>query len=94
MEELTGTITNLKAKIEHLVSLHKQLKEEKEQLLNENSTLSKTLEEQKSIIEKLEKEKAELAERNNQEQKEVISETKLKINELVQEIDNCITLLK
>ncbi len=94
MEELTVTITNLKLKVEQLVGLHQDLKKEKEQLSEDNKKLVKTIEEQKLIADRLEKEKLELAESNNNKQKEVISDTKQKINELVQEIDDCIALLK
>jgi hypothetical protein len=94
MEELTVTITNLKLKVEQLVSLHQDLKKEKEQLSEDNKKLVKTIGEQKLIADRLEKEKLELAENNDNKQKEVISDTKQKINELVQEIDDCIALLK
>jgi phage shock protein A len=94
MNDLTPTITDLKSKIEKLVTLHGQLKSNNEQLLAEKASLEKTVNEQKAIIEKLETNNKELIENKNEEQHKIITDTKLKINELVQEIDSCIALLK
>ncbi|OFY83777.1 MAG: hypothetical protein A3F72_07300 [Bacteroidetes bacterium RIFCSPLOWO2_12_FULL_35_15] len=94
MNDLTLTITDLKAKVEKLVNLHQQLKKDNEQLNSENGNLLKTIEEQKVTIESLQGKNKELVNTNNEEQNKIITDTKLKINELVQEIDNCIVLLK
>lgn len=94
MNDLTLTITDLKAKVEKLVNLHQQLKKDNEQLSSENGNLLKTIEEQKVTIESLQGKNKELVNTNNEEQNKIITDTKLKINELVQEIDNCIVLLK
>lgn len=87
MNDLTLTITDLKAKVEKLVNLHQQLKKD-------NDQLQKTVEEQKITIEKLEKNNLEIVNSKSEEQNKIVTDTKLKINELVQEIDNCIALLK
>jgi hypothetical protein len=94
MNDLAPTITDLKGKIEKLVKLHQQLKQENDTLNAEKQTLLKTVEEQKITIEALQKSKHELEQKNSEEQNTIITDTKLKINELVQEIDDCIALLK
>jgi chromosome segregation ATPase len=94
MNDLTLTITDLKAKVEKLVNLHQQLKKDNEQLSSENGNLLKTIEGQKVTIETLETKNKELVNTSNEEQNKIITDTKSKINELVQEIDNCIVLLK
>lgn len=93
MNELAPNIADLKTKVEKLVSLHKQFKNENERLVNDISTLQKTVEDQKVKLNILEKENKTLLENKNEEQNKIITETKTKINELVQEIDNCIALL-
>ena len=94
MNDLTPTITDLKGKIEKLVKLHQQLKQENDLLANEKAELLKTVEEQRGLIESLQQNHQELEKRKSEEQDTIISDTKLKINELVQEIDDCIALLK
>ncbi len=94
MEELTKTINSLKTKVEQLTGLHQQLKKDKEQVSADNKELLKTIEEQKTTIAQLENNNKQLNEKSTEQQEQVITETKIKINELVQEIDNCIALLK
>jgi chromosome segregation ATPase len=94
MNDLAPTITDLKGKIEKLVNLHKQLKQENDRLTEENTGLKNTIEEQKLMIGSLQKENQEVVQTKNDEQNKTITDTKLKINELVQEIDSCIALLK
>ncbi len=94
MNDLTLNITDLKAKIEKIVKLHQELKKENEQLVTDNVNLQKTIEEQKNTIVALEKNNKEIEETKSVEQNKIVTDNKLKINELVQEIDNCIALLK
>lgn len=94
MNDLTLNITDLKSKIEKLVNLHQVLKKENEQLLADKENLQKTIDEQKLTIEALEKNNKEIEASKNEEQSKIVTDTKVKINELVQEIDNCIALLK
>jgi predicted nuclease with TOPRIM domain len=94
MNELTLPITDLKAKIEKLVTLHQQLKKDNEQLYSDNGELQKTIDEQKTTITNLLNTNQELLQDKDKEQNKIVTDTKLKINELVQEIDNCIALLK
>ncbi len=94
MSNLTLNIKDLKAKVEKLVNLHQQLKKDNNRLITENENALKTLKEQKNTIETLQKNNKELSQNKNEEQNKVITDTKRKINELVQEIDQCIALLK
>ncbi|MCX6295755.1 MAG: hypothetical protein NTX97_06760 [Bacteroidetes bacterium] len=94
MNDLTLNITDLKSKIEKIVKLHQELKKENEQLVADKENLQKTIDEQKNTIAVLEKNNKEIEETKSIEQDKIVTDTKLKINELVQEIDNCIALLK
>jgi hypothetical protein len=94
MNDLAPTITDLKGKIEKLVKLHQQLKQENDSLVAKNAELLNTIEGQKVEIEALQKVNQELEVTKTDEQNNIITDTKLKINELVQEIDDCIALLK
>ncbi|HEX8516816.1 MAG TPA: hypothetical protein VF868_11495 [Bacteroidia bacterium] len=94
MNDLAPNMTDLKGKIEKLVKLHQQLKQENDALNAEKAELQKTVEEQRSAIETLERANNELEQKKAEEQNTIITDTKLKINELVQEIDDCIALLK
>ena len=94
MNDLTLKITDLKTKVEKLVGLHQQLKQDNERLTSDNIKLLGVIEEQKLVIETLENKNKELTENTKEEQQQLITDTKEKINELVQEIDSCIALLK
>lgn len=94
MNDLTLNITDLKAKIEKIVKLHQELKKENELLSAEKENLLKTIEEQKNTIVALETSNKEIQDSKNEEQNKIVIDTKEKINELVQEIDDCIALLK
>ena len=94
MNDLAPTITDLKGKIEKLVKLHQQLKQENDSLNEEKANLHKVIEEQKETIASLQRTNQELELKKSEEQNTIITDTKLKINELVQEIDDCIALLK
>jgi len=94
MNDLTLNIGDLKGKIEKLVKLHQELKKENEQLVSDKESLQNTINEQKMTIEVLEKNNKAIEASKNEEQTKIVVDTKEKINELVQEIDNCIALLK
>ena len=93
MSDLAPAMTDLKGKIEQLVKLHQQLKHDNDLLITDNEGLKKTIGDQKLRIESLEKNNRELSSSKNIEQNNLITDTKSKINELVQEIDQCIALL-
>ena len=94
MNDLAPTIIDLKGKIEKLVNLHKQLKQQNDTLSTDITSLKKTIDEQNLTIEALKKENQELVSAKNEQQNKTITDTKDQINELVQEIDSCIALLK
>ena len=93
MSDLALNITDLKTKIEKLVTLHKVFKAENEKLTLEVATLKNELENQMVKIQTLEKENKDLLLKKDEEKETIVSNTKEKINELVQEIDDCIALL-
>ncbi len=94
MNELTTSINELKTKVEKLVALNRQFKNENEKLNEENKSLKHTLEEQKDFINTLQIENQKTIDNKGKEQNKIVTDSKLKIDELVQEIDNCIGLLK
>lgn len=93
MSDLTLNITDLKAKVEKLVTLHKAFKEENEKLTLELSDFKKTIENQTIKIQLLEKENKDLLIKKDEEKDNIVTNTNEKITELVQEIDDCIALL-
>lgn len=93
MNDLAPNMTDLKGKIEQLVKLHQLMKQENDRLTKDNGELHQQLQEQKARLEQLEASRAELIQNKEKEQEIIITDTKSKINELVQEIDNCIALL-
>jgi exopolyphosphatase/pppGpp-phosphohydrolase len=92
MSHLASTADKLRAKIEKLLHLHTLLEASNEKLTRERADLLKTIEDQKLAIRQLEDENKltrlaqKLPETGN-------LDLKLKINELVREIDKCIALL-
>ncbi|MGB3947706.1 MAG: hypothetical protein WBM13_06960 [Bacteroidia bacterium] len=94
MSDLDLNLVDLKSNVEKLVRLHQTLKNENKELKKKNTELLEIVENQTNRIQFLERSNSELTTKNSTEQEQRISETKIKINELVQEIDNCIALLK
>ena len=94
MDNLTLISGRLRSKLEKLLHLHKKLKEDNNKLLEERKDLLKKIEEYKNSINKLEEKNkvAKLAE-TLLKTNENSSEVKLKIKELVRELDKCIALL-
>ena len=92
MSNLASTADKLRAKIEKLLHLHTALEGDNARLTEERFNLLKTIEDQKQVIRELEEANKltrlaqQLPENGNQD-------LKLKINELVREIDKCIALL-
>ena len=93
MSDLTATIAEFKTKIEKLVTLHSQLKADYDKLAIDNQQLKGAIAEQLVVIEVLKKSNQDLVTNTNEQHNTLITDTKLKINELVQEIDNCIALI-
>lgn len=94
MKDLTLITQSLHSKIEKLVHLHDKLKEENKKLQADKKGLEKKVEEQQVLIQTLEEEavKVKLALSLNKSADQT-TDVKLKINELVREIDKCMALL-
>ncbi len=94
MSKLSPIIQNISQKIELLNQRTEKAEEEKMTLKKMIGDLSEQLDSKQQEIEKLEEENGKLRMANSLSGGgEAVTETKLKINELVREIDKCIALL-
>ena len=94
MSDLKSIASSLENKIEKLVDLHHRTRKELSGLKTENTHLIQTIDQQKKAIKDLEEKgkvlKLSKSLTNNNEN---TTELKLKINELIREVDKCISLL-
>ncbi|MDQ3190556.1 MAG: hypothetical protein M3Q58_03095 [Bacteroidota bacterium] len=94
MSNVSTKINGLQAKVEKLISLHRNLMAQNTELKRENSNLLEQKEILKTTVNNLEdqikiiKLAKSLSDTDGNSQK-----AKIKINELVREIDNCIAFL-
>ena len=87
-------INNIGLNVEKLIEKGNQLKVEKKSLQQDNDTLDAQLQEKKKQIVALQdKVKLMNISKSIDVSKQEVKETRLKINEYVREIDNCIALL-
>ena len=94
MEDLSLIVSGLEYKVKKLVDLQNKLKAENQSLKIEKRELSEIVEKHQSSINQLEeKYKISRLAKSVEKGKET-TEIKLKINEMVREIDKCIALLK
>lgn len=94
MSNYSSIITSLNSKIEKLVFLHRSLEEEKMRLNAEKQDLFKIIQQLKTKNNYLEEQnKAIRVARDMTEEGESSLDLKLKINEMVREIDKCLALL-
>lgn len=94
MSNYSSIITSLNSKIEKLILLHRNLEEDKMRLNAEKQNLLKIIQELKIKNNYLEEQnKAIRMAKDFKEDGESSLELKLKINEMVREIDKCIALL-
>jgi hypothetical protein len=94
MSNYSSIITSLNSKIEKLILLHRNLEEEKMRLNAEKQDLVKIIQELKIKNNYLEEQnKAIRLAKDIKEDGESSLDLKLKINELVREIDKCLALL-
>ncbi|MCX7743939.1 MAG: hypothetical protein N2167_05165 [Flavobacteriales bacterium] len=94
MSNYSSIITSLNSKIEKLILLHRNLEEEKMRLNAEKQDLLKIIQELKIKNNYLEEQnKAIRMAKDIKEDGESSLDLKLKINEMVREIDKCIALL-
>ena len=93
MNDAHELISGIEYKVRKLVNLQKENKSENELLLNQNTELKKNIEEQKKSINQLKEEFNKIKLAKSLESMKGSNDAKLKINELVREIDKCIELL-
>ena len=94
MSNLSQISSSLRSKCEKLIHLQKRLELDNVRLTSENSDLIKTIGQLKTTINNLEeKNKIVKLAKSLSETNENSLNTKLKINELVRDIDKCIALL-
>lgn len=94
MSGLKSAVTSLETKLEKLVDLHRKTRKEVQALQLQNEQLSQALAQQKQTIKDLEDQSKVLRiSKTITNNKENTTELKLKINELIREVDKCIALL-
>lgn len=93
MGDVVTLVSGIEYKVRKLTERHIQLREENELYSSEIQKLRKNNEEQKQIINQLEEKIKILKLAKAFENKEGNVESKVKINEMLREIDKCIGLL-
>jgi hypothetical protein len=93
MNKVLIIVSKLEEKVKKLVNLHHEISKENKSLKKEISELKNQIEKQKLIIHRLEeKNKVQKISKSLNSGKDTFN-AKIKINELVREIDKCISLL-
>ncbi|MBN2175427.1 MAG: hypothetical protein JW731_14950 [Bacteroidales bacterium] len=87
-------IDSVNSQVERLIELHKSLKNKYTAVVDEQKNLKKKVEEQNKLIEQLKEENGNLKIAKTVKLSENNADIKMKIEELVRDIDNCIGLLK
>lgn len=93
MGDLNTVLLGVEYKLQKLVDKSKRYEDENRRLAAENEELQNTILEKNQIINKLKDELQKVKLARSIESDEGSSDAKLKINELVREIDKCIGLL-
>jgi peptidoglycan hydrolase CwlO-like protein len=93
MENTSTLVSGLEYKVRKLVDRQQKLEQQYQDLQQKNIELNNLIENQKNRIKELEEKITILKLVKTIEQKEGKSEAKLKITELMREIDRCIGLL-
>jgi hypothetical protein len=93
MSNLASTADRLRSKIEKLLHLHSKLEADNLKLARERETLRKTIELHEQTIQQLKEENKLVRIGQQLPADNGNNDLKLKINELVREIDKCIALL-
>lgn len=93
MSNLASSADRLRSKIEKLVHLHSKLKEDNVKLTQERDALRETIGLQEQTIQQLKEENKLVRIGQKLPGENGNHDLKLKINELVREIDKCIALL-
>ncbi len=93
-KDISAVVSSLQSKVEKLVLQHRRSSENMQQLSNENAFLRKALQKQKEeFLELEEKNKVLKLAKSIAGMEGKNTEVKLKINELVREIEKCISLV-
>lgn len=96
MDDLRTVVSSLHSKVEKLIHLHKSSEDEITKLLIENNELKTVINQQEEQILGLQEKNKVIkiaSSLSGSAPEEKTTGMKLKINELVREIDNCIALL-
>ena len=93
MKDKKVLITGIEYKVRKLVDQYNKLKKNQVLLLEENKKLKEVVEEKNIFVENLKQEIPKIKLAKSLESKEGSNDAKMKINELVREIDKCIGLL-
>ena len=93
MSETDLLIQGVEYKIRKLLNRYEKLEQSHDKAQSENLSLKQEIEEKNNLIEELKQEIQKIKLAKSLESKEGPNEAKLKINELVREIDHCIGLL-
>jgi len=94
VSDLKSVAASLENKIEKLVALHQRTRKELAALETKNNNLNQTISQQQQSIKELEeKTKILKLSKSLSTSNENTTELKLKINELIREVDKCIALL-
>jgi hypothetical protein len=93
MKDVATLVSGIEYKLRKLIEQHQSTRAENTRLINEIQDLNAVINEQKLTIKQLEEKSKLLKLAKTLETKEGNVEAKLKINELVREIDKCIGLL-
>lgn len=93
MKDADSIISGIEAKLNKLIQLHQQTELEKSELAVRNIESQKTIELQEATIKQLEEDQKKLKISKTIETSKGSLDARLKINELVREIDKCIGLL-
>lgn len=94
MNDVVVLIDSVNSQVERLIELHKSLKNKYTAVVDEQKNLKKKVEEQNKLIEQLKEENGNLKIAKTVKLSENNADIKMKIEELVRDIDNCIGLLK
>jgi predicted RNase H-like nuclease (RuvC/YqgF family) len=93
MKDVGNLVSGIEYKLGKLIEQHQKQRTDNEKHIDQIQTLNQVIREQKNIISQLEEKIKLLKITKTLETKEGNVEAKLKINELVREIDKCIGLL-
>lgn len=92
-DDIPSVVEGIEHKVHSLCLINKKIKQENEHLRNKIVELKIDIEADKEKIKELEEKIKTIKLSKSIENKRELTDTKLKINELVREIDKCIQLL-